>query len=397
MPSRREFLAALSVATVVAGCNTSPTADRPPSPSDPSFDPTKHVAGADGEWSSFGCNAANARTVNDGRAPVDGLSERWRVPVPGLQRRAPVVAGEHVFLPGRDGLRVLAGDDGTELWQAPGVRRSPLVRDGTAYVADADVTALRALNAATGEELWAVSVDDPPAAPTMYPGRPLVFGAGETVHALDPATEERVWTREVFGEVLDSPPVFKGYAAAVATAAGEVSLLRLEDGRGVHRFRPPATPVAPPSAGPDSVYVSCRNGTTYALGDDASCEVAWTADTGWAERGIAVAAGQVVVAAGTTLTAVDTETGDELWTHGMGDWRHTAPCHGRDTLFVGGDRLWALDPTPSGGISSGPAVRFERTFAGRVGPGPVLNDGTVYVVAETDDAEFHLLALEGTG
>ena len=78
----------------------------------------------------------------------------------------------------------------------------------------------------------------------------------------------------------------------------------------------------------------------------------------------------------------------------MGDWRHTAPCYGRDTLFVGGDRLWALDPTPSGG--AGPAVRFERSFAGRVGPGPVVDDGRLYVVAETAPDTHHLLAFDGT-
>lgn len=395
MPSRRRFIAAVSGAALVAGCGSSPTADRPPTPSDPSFDPTRHVAGADEEWSSFGCNASNTREVHDGRAPVDGLSERWRVAIPSLQQRAPVVAGGRVFVPGPQGLGVIDADDGSPLWRAPAVEHPPLVRDGTAYVADGDADALRALDAASGDERWAVPVDGEPAPPSMYPGRPLVFGVGETVHAVDPETRETVWTRDVFGEVLGHAPVFMGHSVVAATAAGEVSLLRLDDGNGVRRWRLPASPVAPPSADTDSVYVSCRNGTTYALGDDSAPRggVLWTADTGWAERGIAVAAGQVVVADGSTLTAVDAESGETRFTHGMGDWRHTAPCYGRDTLFVGGDRLWALDPTPSGG--NGPAVRFERSFDGRVGPGPVVDDGRLYVVAETAPDTHHLLAFDG--
>ena len=67
---------------------------------------------------------------------------------------------------------------------------------------------------------------------------------------------------------------------------------------------------------------------------------------------------------------------------------------GRETIFIGGDRLWALDPSPDDGIfRSAPAVRYEKTFYGRVGPGPVLDDGVLYVVVETGEESTHLLAL----
>ncbi|ELZ02421.1 pyrrolo-quinoline quinone [Natrialba asiatica DSM 12278] len=70
--------------------------------------------------------------------------------------------------------------------------------------------------------------------------------------------------------------------------------------------------------------------------------------------------------------------------HGIGDLRHTAPAYGRDTIFVGDDRLWALDPTPGDSPAGGPAVRFGHEFAGRVGPGPIHDDGTLYAVAQVD-------------
>ncbi|WP_439027464.1 hypothetical protein [Haloarchaeobius sp. DT45] len=71
------------------------------------------------------------------------------------------------------------------------------------------------------------------------------------------------------------------------------------------------------------------------------------------------------------------------------------PALARDTLFVGGDKLYALDPTTDGGMlgSGGPAKRWEKSFHGEVGPGPVVDDGTIYVVAETAEAAYHLLAL----
>jgi outer membrane protein assembly factor BamB len=187
-----------------------------------------------------------------------------------------------------------------------------------------------------------------------------------------------------------------GYAVAAATAAGEVALLTLDEGVGRRRFRLPSSPVCPPSVDTDAVYVNCRDGTTCALGGEGSTrgEVTWSVQTGWASRGLAVASGLVFAGTAGDLHAIDAESGEVRWSHAIGDWRHTAPAIGRDTLFVGGDRLWALDPTADGGpFGSGPAVRFEREYHGRVGPGPVLDDGTLYVVAETDSETTHLLAL----
>jgi outer membrane protein assembly factor BamB len=170
------------------------------------------------------------------------------------------------------------------------------------------------------------------------------------------------------------------------------------DGMGGRRWQLPAEPTAPPSVDTDSVYVNCGNGTTYALMDDgvrlSDSGINWQADTGWADRGIAVADGLVLVANGQVLQAVDTESGKRHWEYDIGDWRHTAPAYGRDTVFVGGDRLHALDPTPGDSPGGGPAVRFEREFAGRVGPGPILDDGTIYLVAQVDEETYALLALE---
>lgn len=403
MPSRRRVLAALGAGAAggLSGCagtfaGRSPEPDQPPPPTSPDLDPDRHVFGADGDWSSFGCNASNTREVHDGQAPVDGVTERWRVEVPQLQRAAPVVAGDRVYLAGHDATRVLDAGDGTELWRATGVESPPVVRDGVVYASDGGDRAVRALRAEDGSELWSRSVDATPRSPTMYPGGPLVVGAGERVLALDPDTGESRWTRRLFGEVLGRPPVFVGHAVAATTEAGEVALLRLDDGRGLRRWRLPSTPVAPPTADSDAVYVNCRDATTYALGVESAPrgDVDWTVDTGWTPGGLGVAAGLVFAATSGTLRAVDAESGEVQWTHGVGDWRHTAPAVGRDTLFVGGDRLRALDPTPGDGpLSSGPAVRFEREFHGRVGPGPVLDDGTLYVVAKTDEGAFHLLAL----
>ncbi|WP_341850625.1 PQQ-binding-like beta-propeller repeat protein [Natronococcus wangiae] len=101
-----------------------------------------------------------------------------------------------------------------------------------------------------------------------------------------------------------------------------------------------------------------------------------------------------LTAGGRPLRAIDAESGLRYWDLQIGDWDHTAPAYGRETVFVGGDRLRALDPAPEDDPANGSAIRFEREFAGRVGPGPALDDGTLYVVAEVEDEELALLALE---
>ncbi|GGN94250.1 PQQ-binding-like beta-propeller repeat protein [Haloarcula pellucida] len=399
MPSRRRFLAALGVSALggFAGCSAS--ADEPPAPATPDLNPEKDIYGADGNWSSFGCNAGNTRSVHGitaGKAPVDGVDEEWRVPVTDLQRTAPVVAGSRVYLPTPAGLRVYDAEDGTELWREDGIEGSPVVRGGTVFAADSAENAVRALAADSGDERWSAETDVPPVGPSMYPGTPLIVGAGERVFGLNPESGETVWSRRLFGTVLPSPPVWNGYAAAVATEAGEVAVLTLTHGTGVQRFRLPAPPVAPPSADTDSVYVTCRDGVTYALGGETSSsgQRRWSVKTGWGPGGIGLDSGLVFAGMSSELHAVDSESGSVRWTHRLGNRQHTAPAIGRGTLFVGGDRLWALDPTPKSGlVGSGPAVRYERTFHGRVGPGPILHDGTLYVVAETGPDSTHLLAL----
>jgi outer membrane protein assembly factor BamB len=403
MPSRRSVLSAGRLAALgsLAGCVGvvgRATPDDPPAPETPPLDAERQVYGSDGQWSSFGCNAGNTRSVHGihaGEAPVDGVTEQWRVPVPQSQLHAPVVADERVYLPGRDGLSVHDAADGAELWRAPGVETAPVVRDGTVYVADRSGPAVRALSAEDGPEQWTTPTATAPAGPSMYPGRPLLVGVGERIVAFEPTTGAVEWERKLFGRVLAHPPIWQGFFVAVATEAGEVAVLSLDGGQGHWRVSLPAPPTGPPAADSDAVYVTCRDGVTYALGGDSSTgtEQVWSVDTGWTPRGLGVEQGLVVAGTTRELHAVDSDSGAVRWRHAIGDWPRTAPAFGRDTLFVGGDRLWALDPTVGDGLSGGPAVRFEHSFHGRVGPGPVLNDGTLYVVAVTGPESAHLIAL----
>jgi len=398
MPSRRRYLAALGAAgAALAGCSY---IRGPPSPDEPPEagvenppEPRSDLHGADGEWSSVGCNASNTRAVADGRAPVDGVTERWRAEVGGSAYREPVVADGRVYHCFTD-LVAYDADDGDELWHHPDVETTPVVWDGTAY-AGAEGRLL-ALDAETGDPKWELTLSDDESVgvPAMHAGQGLYVPAGETVYKIDPESNAIEWSRDAFGRILGPPAYLSQTGCAFATAAGKVYLLG-HDGIGLGEWDVPSVPEAPLTADADALYVNCQDGKTYGIEtrQPPRRDVDWHAETSRSSGGLA--AKKFVYAAGANgLTAVDPEAGDTLWEYDTGNWRWTAPALGRDTLFVGGDRLYALDPTPGPGTPDEPAVRFERSFHGRVGPGPVLDDGTIYVVAETDERTFHLLALE---
>lgn len=285
--------------------------------------------------------------------------------------------------------------DGSKLWSKAHVYATPFVRDDIVYVGVRN--RLLALDSKTGGTKWERAFGENAAVrtPSMYDSRWLYVPVGETVHRVGSLTGEVEWSRRLFGDILGSSPIYTGYYVALATEAGKLYLLA-PDGTGAGEWNLPSKPQTPPTADTDGVYVNCLDGKTYGitLENQPRLNVDWKVETELASGGLAVE--KHLYAAGTRgLYAVDPEDGERVWKHDVGDWRWTAPALGRDTLFVGGDKLYAFDPTPSVRVpGTGPAKRFEKSFHGRVGPGPVLNDGVLYVVAQTGRWRWNLLALE---
>ncbi|GAA0245722.1 hypothetical protein GCM10009000_071960 [Halobacterium noricense] len=369
--------------------------DPPKSGTNQSTNPDRHIYGADGEWSSFGCNASNTRSVGDGKVPVNGVEEQWRVEVPHTTYHEPLVVDRRVYQPTPTELRVYDARDGSKLWTKANVETTPFIRGKTIYVGISN--RLLALDSKTGETKWKRTFGENALvrSPSMYDSQWLYVPAGETIHRVSSSTGEVEWSRRLFGDILGSSSIYSGYYVVLATEAGKLYLLD-PDGIGEGEWNLPSKPQAPPTADTDGVYVNCLDGKTYGitLENQPRLNIDWKVQTGWANGGLAVK--KHVYAAGTRgLHAIDPDDGERVWKHDTGDWRWTAPVLGRDTLFVGGDKLYAFDPTPSFRVpGTGPARRFTKSFHGRVGPGPVLNDGTLYVVAQTAKRKFHLLALE---
>jgi len=107
---------------------------------------------------------------------------------------------------------------------------SPAIADGQVYVAAQD-GAVRALNAASGREMWRVNTKLPLSAGPGVGGGLVVVGSSDgQVVALDARSGATKWKIRVSGEVLATPAVTAS-GIAVRTVDGRVRALAVDTGR----------------------------------------------------------------------------------------------------------------------------------------------------------------------
>jgi len=211
-------------------------------------------------------------------------------------------------------------------WQfdTPGDVTAPLIAfNGVVYAAcqvgRAGGSALYALDAVTGEEVWhftvpgkAVSITSAPAA---HDGLVLFGTSAGTLYALDAAVGRVAWQWDTRGAIRAAPVIYT-----------------------------PSTPNRAPRAAGDLVYTGSEDGHLYAL-DLLTGRERWHLETG----GIiavapAIAEGQVLLGSGDRrFRAVDARTGAELWSANVGEAIGTPVVLG-PTVFVVADEhlLYAL-------------------------------------------------------
>ncbi|HEX6368112.1 MAG TPA: PQQ-binding-like beta-propeller repeat protein [Longimicrobium sp.] len=135
-------------------------------------------------------------------APADSIQVAWRIP---LGESGAITPGFHDISADDERLYVLwkgvtAYDLGTgeQRWQVPRTERGPdnvVARDGRVFTSS-DVA--RALNAATGAELWRFVPDAEAAATTAVDERAFYIGTeSRRVYALDVSTGRPLWSAEV--------------------------------------------------------------------------------------------------------------------------------------------------------------------------------------------------------
>lgn len=306
-----------------------------------------------------GCLGAGGRTTPteqdggvDGTTPTVTPSSdfeppaRWAFPLDSPTTR-PTVDGEWAYVGTEDGeLSALATGDGHREWRVDlgdPVAGRPLVGDDRVFVVSGE-TALyshqrvSARATDTGEEVWQfepeswwldlLGIEDG----LLYVATSddALSGGGQTLYAVDVASGEAAWSREV------------GDGGRGLIADGTVYV---------------------PSAGRLYAY-DAADGTHHwsrRLTDYGFRTIAATAEV--------VSYVDEVDDRRLTLVGVDAATGDRRWT--LQDWRATSTTLHDGVLYVGGERLAAVDPATG-------ERPWEREAGGFVPRVPV-RDGRLYV------------------
>ena len=153
----------------------------------------------------------------------------WRFETGDVIRSSPTVTGGAVYVGSNDNhVYALDAVTGEMLWKhdtSKSVQYSPVVTDGVVYIgAQGDVDySVHALNAMSGEQVWAAGVPYPYGAEfavTVANGKLYAPGASGEFYAMDASTGEALWSVSV-GMGSESPPaVLDGvvYLTAVNTA-----------------------------------------------------------------------------------------------------------------------------------------------------------------------------------
>lgn len=322
-----------------------------------------------------------------GPPPESNPRLAWRFDTGGEVYSSPAIANGIVYVASKSGLLyALDAGSGAELWRVTVsdyvTRSSPAVVDGTVYIGGGFV--FLALDAKTGIERWRVPVQySGQATPTVAGGMVVISSQEGYVFGIDARTGEIKWRSPTDGVTFGTPAI-ADTQVVFGTDAGV--LYNLDLGTGKLNWRTPITGAifASPAILDTAVLIPTQAGTLLAI-DLATGEQRWTAPLGGAET--AAVAGDLVVLSASDggIYGIDLATGSQRWLHSSGKRTLSAPTIIGDTVIAGagstllavdantGDPLWYYLATDV--IETSPVVLDGFVFFGS-------RDGFLYAVSD---------------
>lgn len=248
--------------------------------------------------------------------------------------------------------------DASVVWQfdagSPTANTSPVVGTDAVYTGSSGTGGnLWALDVESGEQRWEFETKGwVNHAPALAGDAVYVGTDGQAFHAVDARTGEERWTTALERDLHDSSPTVADGTVYVGTAGDSPATASENDGEGVD-----------------------RSGALFAL-DSETGERLWSFEVAdWISTAPAVVDGLVYFGddAG-TVRALDAETGEERWSFPVGSPVFSSPTVANGTLYFGAaGRLYALD------VATGEAYwTFDLRWP-EVKSSPAVADGTVFV------------------
>ena len=355
-------------------------------------------------------------------AAADTLSVRWRASIgnstddDGPALATPVIAGGRVFtMDTRSLISSFDADTGARLWTADmlpeeddeGAFGGGLAVEGGWLFATTGLGLVLALDAETGALRWRHSIGVPVRAPpVVYGGRVFAVSHDNRLWAMDAVSGVLQWSHaaivESAGFLSGAGPAAEGGVVVVPFSSGELTALRVENGRtiwadilSVQGVRIGAIATfndidGNPVIDRGVVFAIGHGGRLVAI-DERSGRRIWERDI--AGLGTPWVAGDFVfvLTADGELLCIARENGAILWVRSLPRYEDpeereepifwTGPVLAGDRLIVGGSDGRVLAVSPYDGHVLG-----GRYAGGPVRQPPVIADRTLFIV--TDDADL---------
>ncbi|MCG1004408.1 MULTISPECIES: PQQ-binding-like beta-propeller repeat protein [Halobacterium] len=377
--SRRALLGALgAAAAATAGCVAPADAPESSQPGQSTESEREISLASDAGWTTYGYTNAHTGHNPEASGVAGDPTQVWEGFVDGIYTlREPAVADGRLFVGSGESMWAFDAETGDPEWDtdlgALPHQYPPTHRDGTLFVVakqsggvNTDLPgSVRALDPADGSQQW--RTDLPVTSTVAHDGDRLYVAAKADekgyVQALDPDTGERGWRFDVpdasRSYVLGSPAsvddtlyVTATHLADDGTTTGALYALDPENGDVSWSLETDAALPFAPVVADDRIHVVARDGTVHAVSTAGERE--WTADAGGrVYTRPTYADGRLFVLTVDDIVAYD-DGGDEDWRGASDRTQLTGMAVGGDTLYVGGEPLFALDAATGD-------VQFELT------------------------------------
>jgi outer membrane protein assembly factor BamB len=297
---------------------------------------------------------------------------RWAFGVgPSFSTTPTVVDGTAFLAASNAGVFAVDTETGTADWtfESDQPVSPPTVVDGSLFVAAGSSSPgetpgrVYALDAATGEQRWAVDVSGDPSWLTVVNETVFVSGTQDRVHALAAASGGTLWETAVDGSLRTAPTV----AGDNLYVGSQEALFALGTLNGTEQWRFDGQFVAPPTVVDGVVFAGDGSARVHAL-EAATGEARWSVSFSNSPFLAAptVADGTVLASGSSTLFALNRETGNTRWTADIDNGLNAAPTVADGTVYTGdargrvvaldlatGERQWGVAPDENPDVPDG--------------------------------------------
>jgi outer membrane protein assembly factor BamB len=393
LQARRRWLvgacALLAPTTFVAGVANGPAAAA--TAASPCFDVDQFLGGA-------GHAGSGMATAGITGSPT----LLWTSPSSGQMPASPAIVDGIAYvadgLLGTGAIRAIDTATGAELWNAP-LPGQPFgstvaVVDGLAVVGDIDGN-LTAIDTATHGEAWTVALATTISSSPAVADGVLVINAEDTVYALDPVTGTTLWTFENGGDggytIESSAAIVDGIVFTTSIGGdGGTSLWALDAATGdeIWSYEPSQAGLGTPAYHDGTVYAGGPGGLVAV--DAETGEEVWASPVGDVFSAPAVGDDLIIAHTNRDLVAVDAATGDEVWRADTGgSW--SAPTLVDDVVYIGSNGMAFQQSVQLLDAATGEQIARIEGF-GSVNSPVVVTGGAAYAATAKG-----LIAIGGAG